>query len=413
MQKWPFFNNKPKVQPEQQSAEKPKPEAPQQIAPAQQSKPNNIMPAAQQKPSPSQQGVSNAGKKPNMTMPAVQQKPNQQGVSNAGTANAGLANTGKPNMTMPAVQQKPNQQGVSNMGTSNTGTANTGKPNMAMPAAQQKPNQQGVSNAGTANMGTANAGMANMGTENAGMPNMNMPASKEMPAQMTLPTVPAPKDNSKFMVSMNNKGHHKSNQAGQQMNNANMMGQQMNNANTMGQQISNANAMGQQMENSNVMAGHTGGKPEKGQNLQDDADIQVPLSEALNLIKNAVEGETEDRLFYEYLINNASSRKDKEIIKGIRDDEIKHAKLFRQLYYEHTGKIIGPDKNVSFEKPASYCDGLIKALMGEQNAVRKYRKILFAMKERSHINTLTEIITDEIRHGSLYNLLIHNNDCKY
>ena len=272
-------------------------------------------------------------------------------------------------------------------------------------------------------MGTANAGMANMGTANAGMPNMNMPASKEMPAQMTLPTVPAPKDNSKFMVSMNNKGHHKSNQAGQQMNNANMMGQQMNNANAMGQQMNNANAMGQQMnnanamgqqmENSNVMAGHTGGKPEKGQNLQDDADIQVPLSEALNLIKNAVEGETEDRLFYEYLINNASSRKDKEIIKGIRDDEIKHAKLFRQLYYEHTGKIIGPDKNVSFEKPASYCDGLIKALMGEQNAVRKYRKILFAMKERSHINTLTEIITDEIRHGSLYNLLIHNNDCKY
>ena len=192
-----------------------------------------------------------------------------------------------------------------------------------------------------------------------------------------------------------------------------MMGQQMNNANTMGQQMSNANVMGQQMENSNVMAGHTGGKPEKGQNLQDDADIQVTLSEALNLIKNAVEGETEDRLFYEYLINNAPSRKDKEIIKGIRDDEIKHAKLFRQLYYEHTGKIIGPDKNVSFEKPASYCDGLIKALMGEQNAVRKYRKILFAMKERSHINTLTEIITDEIRHGSLYNLLIHNNDCKY
>ena len=380
MQKWPFFNNKPKVQPEQQSAEKPKPEAPQQIAPAQQSKPNNIMPAAQQKPSPSQKGVSNAG-----------------------TANAGLANTGKPNMTMPAVQQKPNQQGVSNAGTANAGMANTGMPNMTMPAAQQKPNQQGVSNAGTANMGTANAGMANMGTANAGMPNMNMPASKEMPAQMTLPTVPAPKDNSKFMVSMNNKGHHKSNQAGQQMNNANMMGQQMN----------NANAMGQQMENSNVMAGHTGGKPEKGQNLQDDADIQVPLSEALNLIKNAVEGETEDRLFYEYLINNASSRKDKEIIKGIRDDEIKHAKLFRQLYYEHTGKIIGPDKNVSFEKPASYCDGLIKALMGEQNAVRKYRKILFAMKERSHINTLTEIITDEIRHGSLYNLLIHNNDCKY
>lgn len=139
----------------------------------------------------------------------------------------------------------------------------------------------------------------------------------------------------------------------------------------------------------------------------------VELSEALDLIVQALGGETEDRLFYEYLMNNAPSLMDKEIIRGIRDDEIKHYKMFRQIYYEHTGKVIQPEKNAGFEPPTSYCEGLKGALLGELNAVKKYRRILAAMKDRRHINILTEIITDEIRHANLYNLLIHNNDCKY
>ena len=254
------------------------------------------------------------------SMPAAQQKPNQQAMPNT--------------MTMPAAQQKPNQQAMPNT--------------MTMPAAQQKPNQQAMPNT------------------------MTMPA-------MTLPTVPAPKDNAMYMSPV------KSMKAG--------------NMNNM---------MGQHMENNHMMGQHM-----KDQDLSDEAYTQVSMAEALELIKSAVEGETEDRMFYSYLIDNAANSKDREIIKGIRDDEIKHAKMFRQLYYELTGKVIGPKQDVSFEKPASYCEGLIRALMGEQNAVRKYRKILFAMKERRHINALTEIITDEIRHGSLYNLMVHNNDCKY
>jgi rubrerythrin len=152
-------------------------------------------------------------------------------------------------------------------------------------------------------------------------------------------------------------------------------------------------------------------------NMDNMMDKQHPnnpnLSEALELIRQAVEGETEDRMFYDYLIQNANSEDDKEIIRGIRDNEINHAKMFRQLYYEHTGKVIGPDPNINFEPPRTYCEGLKRALIGETNAVKKYRKILFAMNDRRHINMLTEIITDELRHGILYSFLIHSNDCKY
>ena len=135
------------------------------------------------------------------------------------------------------------------------------------------------------------------------------------------------------------------------------------------------------------------------------------LPGALELIQQAVAGENEDRMFYTYLTDNAPED-DKQIIAGIRDNEINHSNMFRQLYYEITGKMIPQLNGEQFVPPATYCEGLKRALLGEQNAVQKYRKILFAMQNRIHINMLTEIITDEIRHGSLYNYLYAKNDCK-
>lgn len=133
---------------------------------------------------------------------------------------------------------------------------------------------------------------------------------------------------------------------------------------------------------------------------------------ALQLIREAVRGETEDRMFYEYLISVAPTEEEKNIIRGIRDDEIKHFGLFRQIYCELTGQMLPPPEEAVFEKPASYCEGLKRAIQGEQNAVIRYRKILFALQDRVQINKLTEIITDEIRHGSLYNYLYAKNGCK-
>jgi rubrerythrin len=133
---------------------------------------------------------------------------------------------------------------------------------------------------------------------------------------------------------------------------------------------------------------------------------------ALKLIQEAVAGESEDRMFYQYLIDNATSEEDKEIIKGIRDDEISHFNLFRQVYFQLTGQMLPPPQNVTFEKPESYCEGIRGAILGEQNAVRKYRMILYALQDRVQINILTGIITDELRHGILYNYLYSRNGCR-
>lgn len=132
---------------------------------------------------------------------------------------------------------------------------------------------------------------------------------------------------------------------------------------------------------------------------------------ALQLIKDAVDGEREDELFYDYLISAAPTQEAKEIITGIRNDERKHNTMFRKMYFDLTGKKLPTAQNVQFEKPKSYCEGVKKALKGELGAVQRYRRILFALRSRVHINMITEIITDEIRHANLYNLLYSMGQC--
>ena len=144
---------------------------------------------------------------------------------------------------------------------------------------------------------------------------------------------------------------------------------------------------------------------------EDPYNARTNLEAALITVRQAAEGEAEDRAFYEYLSSVAPSEEDRDIIAGIKNDEMKHFKLFRQLYFDITGEKLPPAQVVPFEQPATYCEGLKKALMGEQNAVVRYRKVLFAMRNRRHINIVTEIITDELRHLGLYNYLFSKNRC--
>ncbi len=154
-----------------------------------------------------------------------------------------------------------------------------------------------------------------------------------------------------------------------------------------------------------------GDRAPMGQEMNLPYEPQTAMAEALRLIADAVKGEAEDRAFYDYMISQAPTAEEKSIIAGIRDDEIKHFRLFRHIYHELTGTALPESEEVTFEKPASYCAGLRKALLGEQSAVKRYRKILFAMTERRHLNMLTDIITDELRHLGLYNYLYAKNNC--
>lgn len=133
------------------------------------------------------------------------------------------------------------------------------------------------------------------------------------------------------------------------------------------------------------------------------------LQEALVGVKEAVQGEREDELFYDYLISVAPTREEKDIIVSIRDDERKHNRLFRKIYKDFTGMKVPPGGEETFEKPKSYLEGIKKALFGELRAVEKYRAIRRALPMGPYRDVLFEIITDEIKHSSKYNYLFTLN----
>jgi len=137
----------------------------------------------------------------------------------------------------------------------------------------------------------------------------------------------------------------------------------------------------------------------------------VPLyayPEALNLIAQSVSSEREDELFYNYLLSVAPQGQ-REIITSIRDDEMKHSKMLREIYWEVTGQDIPPAPEPVFQQPQNYCDGITSALFGELAAVERYRKILYGFDFLPYRNMITEIFTDELRHASKWNYLFTLN----
>ena len=135
----------------------------------------------------------------------------------------------------------------------------------------------------------------------------------------------------------------------------------------------------------------------------------ISLNQAIEQIRMSVGNEKEDEIFYDTLIKQAQSQKEKEIISSIRDDEKKHNEILRSIYYQLTGQIIPKNNNTNMKKDLkTYKQSLEKALFGELEAVKKYRKIMAVMMDKYSYTLLMSIMTDELRHANMYNFLIHN-----
>lgn len=133
------------------------------------------------------------------------------------------------------------------------------------------------------------------------------------------------------------------------------------------------------------------------------------LQTALQMVHEAVQGEREDELFYQYLIAMAPTQEQKDIIASIRDDERKHNQMFRDIYRDFTGQEVQVSNQETFNKPSSYIQGIQQALFGELKAVERYRVIRQCLPEGKYRDMLFEIITDELKHASKYNFLFALN----
>ncbi|WLR52702.1 ferritin-like domain-containing protein [Bacillus tianshenii] len=128
---------------------------------------------------------------------------------------------------------------------------------------------------------------------------------------------------------------------------------------------------------------------------------------ALKLIQESVQSERADELFYDYLISLAPTKEEKKIIKSIRNDERKHNKMLRAMYQALTGQQITTSPDVTFEKPASYIDGIKQALFGELAAMERYRDIRAGLPTRYFRDVVFEILTDEMKHADKYNYILN------
>lgn len=143
---------------------------------------------------------------------------------------------------------------------------------------------------------------------------------------------------------------------------------------------------------------------QKNMPMINDEQLQM----ALNDIKKAVQGERKDELFYDYLIKEAPTSDEKTIISSIRDNERRHNRMFRMIYKDFTDEELPAGEEEAFEKPESYLDGIKRALFGELAAVERY-KIIRRMLPGPYKELLFDIITDELRHASMYNYLFTLN----
>lgn len=129
---------------------------------------------------------------------------------------------------------------------------------------------------------------------------------------------------------------------------------------------------------------------------------QMPKREnVLDLIKEAMKDERHDRVKYKNMMDAAKNEKIRKQVEFAYNDEGKHYKMFQQIYYALTGKMV--DIPVPKVEPYNkFIDAVETSINGELEAVELYRKIQSMLPNMKLRDMLFEIITDEQEHATRF-----------
>lgn len=136
------------------------------------------------------------------------------------------------------------------------------------------------------------------------------------------------------------------------------------------------------------------------------------LQNSIKLIEKSIESEKKDSIFFQWLIENIpvsqlspkETKKIQGIIESIRDDELRHNQMYKNMYYQITGMKIQLEEKI-FIPPAGFKDGISDAMMRELNDVKVYCEIMEGLSSLYYRDQVFHILSDELRHGSLYNYI--------
>ncbi|WMJ82249.1 DUF5661 family protein [Clostridium sp. MB40-C1] len=133
------------------------------------------------------------------------------------------------------------------------------------------------------------------------------------------------------------------------------------------------------------------------------------LEEALILVKESIQHEKDNELFYNFLISLAPTKEEKHIISTIRDDERKHNRWFKKIYTLYTGQSIYSSTNLNFQKPQSYIDAIKQAKLEKLNTIKRYSNIKTGISNRYYKDIASEILTDELKNAHKYDYILYLN----
>lgn len=140
---------------------------------------------------------------------------------------------------------------------------------------------------------------------------------------------------------------------------------------------------------------------------------QNSFNKALDLIREEVQDKTTAELLCDYLISIAATQEEKDIMISIRDDEIIHRKLLKEMYKYYTCEEFQSRRNENFIIPPSYIKGISKALLVKLDSMEKCRFIKDGLPIKLYKDTIFRILTDEMEHATKYNYILTKNSNDY
>lgn len=133
------------------------------------------------------------------------------------------------------------------------------------------------------------------------------------------------------------------------------------------------------------------------------------LDDLMTLVKDTILKEREHELFLDYLISAAPTLKEKSVIFTIKYNKRKHIKFLKEIYTFYTGESMPSLRNISFETPNSYADGIRKAKFYELSVYKRYRNIRAGIPNKYYRDMMLEILNDKFNHLQTYDYISYHN----
>lgn len=119
----------------------------------------------------------------------------------------------------------------------------------------------------------------------------------------------------------------------------------------------------------------------------------------LILIEEAISDEFKDYEYYKRLQTLFDDSKDKESIRRISLDEMKHKKMLEELYSKLSGRKPPLPRPEDIRITRNLLVELAKSIAHEFDGVEFYRKLYFLLKNPEYRDMMFEILTDEHIHA--------------